>query len=112
MDFTGRDSREMPRENFLEESQNAYKEADERAWVSLRRRAGADAGVRVSRTCCDGLGPQFIVFELMQISLHEAAGLNNLERHQVIGGTAVGGGRGRETKALRSSRRREALISS
>ena len=68
---------------------------------------------RVLRTRCDGLGPQLIVFELMQISLHEATGLDGLERHQDVGGTAVGsGGRGRETMTPRSLRRRDALISS
>ena len=44
------------------------------------------------RTRCDRLGPQLIVFELMNISLHEATGLNGLERHLDVGGTAVGGG--------------------
>ena len=51
---------------------------------------------RVKRTRCDGLGPQLIVFELMHISLHEATGLNGLERHRDVGGAAAGRGRSGE----------------
>ena len=96
----------MPRKNLLEEAQNTY------GREMKKRRLGCGCGVpRVRRTRCDGFGPQLVVLELVKISLHEATGLDALKRHWSIGGTAVGGG-GRETRELRSSRRRDTLISS
>ena len=51
----------------------------------------------------DGLRPQLVVPELVQVSLHEATGLDGLERHQGIGVTAICGGGEKEVdiKALR-----------
>ena len=48
------------------------------------------------RTGCDGLRPQLVVPELVQVSLHEATGLDGLERHQGIGVTVICGGRERK----------------
>ena len=36
----------------------------------------------VRHTGCEGLGPQLVVLELIQVSLHEATGLDGLERHE------------------------------
>ena len=50
----------------------------------------------VERTRSDGLGPQLVVLELIQISLHEATGLDGLERHYGIDIAATCGRRKRE----------------
>jgi hypothetical protein len=54
------------------------------------------------RTSCNGLGPQLVILELIEIGLRKAAGLDGLERHSDVVGTAVGrGGGGEETEYLR-----------
>ena len=52
--------------------------AHERVSLNSWRRVGLQ---NVRRTCRDGFGPQLVVLELIQISLHEATGLDGLERH-------------------------------
>ena len=68
--------------------------------MGLAYSAEGNAGLpSVGRTGCDGLRPQLVALELVQISLHEAAGLDGLERHLRIRGTAVRrGGRRKETR--------------
>lgn len=75
------------------------RETHERVGFSLRRCAGLP-GVR--RTGCDCLCPQLVARELMQVSLHEATGLDGFERHWGIESTATcRGSRGQETEELR-----------
>ena len=69
-------------------------------------RTSVKAGVlSIRHTSCNGLGPQLVALELVQISLHKAAGLDTLERHEDMEGAVVrrGGGR-KETQDLRRER--------
>jgi hypothetical protein len=38
----------------------------------------------VGRTSCNGLGPQLVILELIEIGLRKAAGLDGLERHSGV----------------------------